>query len=56
MSKRIIESLVCGVFFFLITLFLNRDNIDWMELIITTLVFVLVYFLLSILFDKLKKN
>lgn len=46
------ETLCCGIIFFLVALFFSRKNINWLEIIISTIVFVLVYYALSYYLDK----
>ena len=50
--KRIIEALVCGVFFFLISWFFDRSNPKWLDITISSLIFMVAYFIVSLIIDK----
>lgn len=52
MKKVIIETIAATIGFFLVTLFLERNNIKWLEIIISTVFFGLVFFGLSVIIEK----
>ena len=56
--KSLVEAIMCGTVYFLVTLFLNRDNIVWSEIIIPSVIFMGIYFVVSIVDNIInsKKN
>ena len=54
--KMIIEALVSGVFFFLLEIFFYRDNLNWGTIITFTLVYVVLFFIVSLLVNIFSKK
>ena len=54
--KKIVEAIICGIFYLLITLLFERDNIKWNNIIISTIIFLIVYFICSLFVDKYIAN
>lgn len=49
--KSLMEALFCGGVYFLVTLFLNRDDINWSKIIIPSLIFTGLYFIISVVIN-----
>lgn len=49
--KSCLEAIACGAIYFLVSLFLNRDNIEWSKIIIPSLIFTGLYFIVSVVFN-----
>ena len=54
--KMIIETLVSGLFFFLLEIFFHRDNLNWCTIITFTLVYVVLFFVVSLLVNLFSKK
>ena len=54
--KMIIETLVSGLFFFLLEIFFHRDNLNWGTIITFTLVYVVLFFVVSLLVNLFSKK
>ena len=54
--KMILEALVSGVIFFLFEIFFYRDNLNWGAITTFTLVYIVIFFVVSLLVNLFSKK